>query len=575
MRRPVLLAVVLAVLTLSAPVAAAVPGSVPVLDASTDSTLESAQEGAPADPETDVLGWENGYWYNESIDVDPSDGLNDEELDKVVARSMARVEEVRGLEFERTVPVEIYTREQLQQELSQGSSNVSADQRLHQNVKYEATFMVGESTDAVGVQQSNQGASVGGYYSPAAERIVVVSENAESPQLDEITLSQELFHALQDQQFDIGSYNQSTREKHNAIDGIVEGDGNYVDYLYQQRCELPDDDPNAWGDCLADSPASGSGDQATGQSSLNLGLYLVVYQPYSDGPAFVRTIHEQQGWEAVNAIYENPPASTEQTIHPELYGEDAPTEVTIEDRSDDRWNVLELEGGVDYAEFGEGGIASMFIYPTYASEGQGGLLAPQEFLNLNETNQVDSFDPINYNQSWSNGWDGDKLLPYVADDAGTNETGYVWKMHWDSPEEAQEFRSGYERLLGFHGATQVGQDTYVVEQGEFADAFHVTVEGNTTTIVNAPTVEDLSGVDGSVEVQEVQSGQNGTTTAGTNGGTTATEGGSTGDTATGGTSNDSVPATGDDGTTAETGPGFGVVVALVALLAVALLARRE
>ena len=44
------------------------------------------------DPERDVLGWEDGYWYSESIDVDQSDGLSDEEIDAYVARAMARVE---------------------------------------------------------------------------------------------------------------------------------------------------------------------------------------------------------------------------------------------------------------------------------------------------------------------------------------------------------------------------------------------------------------------------------------------------------------------------------------------------
>ncbi|MDX1748601.1 MAG: hypothetical protein R3324_21930, partial [Halobacteriales archaeon] len=43
----------------------------------------SAAEAPPPDPETDRLGWENGYWYNESITVDQSDGLSDEELDAI------------------------------------------------------------------------------------------------------------------------------------------------------------------------------------------------------------------------------------------------------------------------------------------------------------------------------------------------------------------------------------------------------------------------------------------------------------------------------------------------------------
>ncbi|MFC5971216.1 Hvo_1808 family surface protein [Halomarina salina] len=559
MRRPALLAVALAVLTVLAPATAlATPDSVPTSDVASD----SVQDGAPSDPDSDVLGWENGYWYNESIDVDPSDGLDDGELDAVVARAMARVEEVRQLEFEQDVPVEIYTREELQEETNQRSSNTSAKDRLHQNVKYEAMFMVNESTDAVSVQQANQGATVGGYYSPTEDRIVVVSENSESPQLNEVTLSQELFHALQDQQFDIESFDQSTREQHNAIDGILEGDGNYVDYLYEQRCGSPEDTQNGWGNCLTDTAGSSNGSGAS-QAPPSWGLYLTIYQPYSDGPAFVRAIHESGGWEAVNAIYENPPASTEQTIHPEKYEQDAPTQVNITDRSNEQWNVLDLEGSVDYAEFGEAGLAAMFMAPSFETQFTGGLLGPRDIYNLNGSNQVDSFDPLKYEQPWTSGWDGDKLLPYVTEDsASTNETGYVWKMHWDSPEEAQEFREGYQLLLQYEGATQAGQNTWVVEDGGFADAFHVTVDGNTTTIVNAPTVDDLSGVDSSITVQAVQNGTD-TTSNGTDGDTS--EGGENG-TADAVTTTDS-----SDGS----GPGFGVVVAVLALLTVAALARRE
>lgn len=33
------------------------------------------------DPDEDVLGWENGCWYNASIDVNRTDGLNRTERD--------------------------------------------------------------------------------------------------------------------------------------------------------------------------------------------------------------------------------------------------------------------------------------------------------------------------------------------------------------------------------------------------------------------------------------------------------------------------------------------------------------
>ncbi|MEF8774053.1 MAG: Hvo_1808 family surface protein, partial [Halobacteriales archaeon] len=166
---------------------------------------------APPDPDEDVIGWEDGYWHNESIDVDRSDGLNDSELHAVVSRAMARVESVRQLEFEQRVPVEVISREEFA-ESNRNRSDPSAANRLHQNAKFEATFLVGEGTDAISVQQSSSSASVLGYYSPTEERIVIVSENTTAPKMNEITLSQELFHALQDQHFNLSAYNQTTRE---------------------------------------------------------------------------------------------------------------------------------------------------------------------------------------------------------------------------------------------------------------------------------------------------------------------------------------------------------------------------
>ncbi|HKL30417.1 MAG TPA: hypothetical protein VJ898_14260, partial [Natrialbaceae archaeon] len=75
----------------------------PPSDRLADEAISNASSAAPPDPDEDVIGWENGYWYDESIDVDQSDGLSDAELDRFVARTMARVERIRGLEFRENV----------------------------------------------------------------------------------------------------------------------------------------------------------------------------------------------------------------------------------------------------------------------------------------------------------------------------------------------------------------------------------------------------------------------------------------------------------------------------------------
>ncbi|WP_158853486.1 Hvo_1808 family surface protein [Halorhabdus sp. CUG00001] len=490
--------VIVAVALVGVPVAGAIgPGPAgpgPVYDTGIDSQQAAGTDASPIvdqqppDPDEDVLGWENGYWYNETLDVTPEDGLNDSELEAVVARGMARVEEIRRLEFETTPPVEVIGRDDYQQRVENRTTNTTEAQELHQNVKYEALFMINESTDAVAVQASNRAGGVGGFYDPSTGEIKIVSENTETPQMNEITLSQELFHALQDQRFNVSAYNQSTRELHNAKDGIIEGDGNYVDHLYQERCD------GAWnGTCLEPS-----GQDTPSDFQPHLGLYQILLQPYSDGPAFVEGIREDGGWDAVNAIYENPPASTEQTIHPEKYGEDEPTDVSIPDRSDERWRPVDTNGSVDYASFGEAGLYVTLWYPAFQTQGMTAIVPLQNHINYAPDGGVDQFDPYDYNHTVTAGWDGDKLVPYVTDQSSeTNETGYVYKMAWDSPEDATEFQTAYEELLQFNGAEPVDGriGTYRIPDGqEFGDAFYLNQTDDQLVVVNAPSVEDLSAV---------------------------------------------------------------------------------
>jgi hypothetical protein len=485
------LLIALVVGSLLVPAAAAAPAADQrAASAASPSAVPHDDSTAPPDPANDTLGWENGYWYNESLPgVDPSDGFNQTELDKVVARSMARVERVRQLEFEKTVPVSLIGRETYKERYA-SDFNVSNSFRLFDNTKFEALFFVDESTDAIDIREGNRGATVGGFYSPSEERIVVVSENSESPQLSEVTLSQELFHALQDQVFNF-SVDYSTRESHNADDGIIEGDGNLVDRLYQQRCE------QEW-DCFSDQSTGDGGDGGLPEN-FNWGLYFLQFQPYSDGPKFVAQVKERGGWEAVNELYENPPASSAQVIDPDTYGEAGPRNVSLADRTTDDWQRVTPPGRRNYAAVGQPGIASMFIRPTYHEGKEGGIVDQQEFLNLTDSG-VSSFDPINYGFAAAEGWDGDKMYVYRN---AQNQTGYVWRIAWESDAEAAEFREAYQQLLEYWGVERVGQSTYRITDDGFADAIHVAVDGDTVTIVNAPTVAALSSVHTNVTVRDV------------------------------------------------------------------------
>ncbi|MFB6093945.1 MAG: Hvo_1808 family surface protein [Halanaeroarchaeum sp.] len=445
----------------------------------------------PPDPTNDVLGWEDGRWYNESISVTQDDGLNDSEIAVVVDRAMARVEYVRRLEFRRDVPVEIVSRATYRNETQRQFSGVPTNASLHQDVKFEALFVTGETQSAIAQQQENRAASVLGYYSPAQDRIVIISSDTQSPNMDEITLAQELFHALQERRFNVSRYHAPTEEGHNAVSGIVEGDANYVDHLYKQRCD------GGW-QCLTPQASGGGG--GGGGSSVNVGMLALRLQPYSDGPVFVQGVREDGGWAAVNDVYAAPPRSTEQTIHPQTYRTDDPQTVHVEDLSSAAWSIPDLGAhSVEYARFGEAGTYVALWYSNYRAAAaedptSSALIPAADFFSPDAASSLDQYD---YDHRYTRGWDGDRLYPYVREtSAETGETGYVWKTVWDTPADAREFLEGYSALLSFHGAERVANHpgTYRIPEGPYADAFYVVQRGTTVLIVNAPTVDALSGV---------------------------------------------------------------------------------
>lgn len=446
-----------------------------------------------ADPEEDRLGWEAGYWYNETVAYNGSDGLNATERERLVARSMARVEHIRQLEFRERVPIEVIDRETYQANYSGGDANYTDSFRTFDNAKFEALFLIGEDEDSLAVQNTNRGSSVLGFYSPRNDTIVVVSEDTPPRLNDELTLGHELMHALQDQAYNLTNYTRPTREVYNAYNGLFEGDSHYTEQRYRELCD------SEW-ECLSvESESSGGGTPP----DFHFGVYFANYFPYSDGPPFVRYHRNQGGWERINAMYEDPPASSEQVIYPEKYGEDQPTNVTLTDRTANGWERVRPEpprpngSRPAYASFGQSVLSASFGYTISDNYNRSSVIQPSEFINQGPSG-VNRSDPFNYDLAYTSGWDGDRMHVYRNPDAGTNETAYVWRLVWDSPAEAREFAGGYRLLLEHWSGSRVSGNastyTYRVDRLPFEDAFHVRTEGATVTIVNAPTVDDLDDV---------------------------------------------------------------------------------
>lgn len=447
-----------------------------------------AADASVTDPTTDVQGWERGYWHNESLNVDPEDGLTEAELQALVSRAMARVEVVRNVEFGEPVDVELINRSEYGAGGGGGGSQTASQRAAaaERAAEFEALFVVGETTDAGEAEEATREASVQGYYDTQQDRIVVVS-NSDTPRLAELTLGHELVHAYQFR----GPLRQTRIPQDVSQDGIVglrsliEGDANFVERRYEARCG------EEW-DCLRRSDwtdeGSGGSDVGSGGGTTaasagpNLGIYLQSYFPYAAGESMVAGVYERDGWDGVARLYQEPPLSSEQVIHWRSNPDDARS-VSVPDRSTDDWERV-TAGEPAGRTLGEASLATMFAYTLY-DDRDGSLVEEGAFR------RQDGPGPrLTYDLAPSAGWGGDRLYAY----RNGEETGYVWQTEWDSNAEAREFASAYRDLLEYHGAVRATAETWVISDGEFADAFFVRVSNDAVTIVNGPDRSALSEI---------------------------------------------------------------------------------
>ncbi|SFR98770.1 hypothetical protein SAMN05216559_2096 [Halomicrobium zhouii] len=436
------------------------------------------------DPESDRLGWEDGYWHDDPVSINESDGYNESEIEAVAARTMARIEVIRGLEFEDDVSVELVSRAEHRERGTGGHSLSTRHEAYHAQV-WEAALILGEDTSPSEARQSVSSEAVAGYYDPASDEIVVVGNES----LDAATLAHELTHAVQDQQFDL-SGDPAVRDRSRARTMVIEGDAEAVESRYVDRCG------ENWS-CAGAAANMDAFDDVVDLSELlvcellpgcendggldvDQGYLLTFAQPYQLGPEFVEGVHDDGGWDAVNDLHENYPASTEQVIHPEKYPDEAPVNVTVEDRSTDEWSRFDHEPEAQT-------LGESILYVTFYDNDA-----------LNGTR--------NYSRAPSAGWAGDALVPYHNGTAGANETsdseayGYVWKLEWDTEQDAREFDDAYRSVLADRANASADQSVYVVPGSDpYGDAFHVSRDGTTVTIVNAPAREDLSEIHAPVD----------------------------------------------------------------------------
>ncbi|MEY7850383.1 Hvo_1808 family surface protein [Natrarchaeobius sp. A-rgal3] len=440
--------------------------------------------GTAGELDTDrELGQIGPYAHDDSFAFDERDALTGAQLEAVTYRAMARIEVIRGLKFERSVEVDVIDRAEYRADRGEPTEASAFENEL-----WRGTFLVDGETDANEAFDAIYADAVEGYYTN--DRIVIVVDDPEEIRVDRRVLVHELTHALQDQQFGIATDGE-TIDAQRAETGLIEGEAEYVPDRYDERCGV------VW-QCLPDVlPAPADGEELE-ERPFEAGLFLSIYAPYAEGTSFVASLHETGGWEAVDRVHDEPPASTAQLIHPDRYPDDRPRDVPVTDRSSDEWEPITDDGEAKTETVGE---ATLFA-----------ALWANDVVDRPLEEGSGEFSAYNYSYPATEGWAGDTFAVYRAVD-DPDHTGYVWALAWERDENAAAFADAYRTLLENRGAEPLEatdpaggkadvalEDTYVIPDGEaFAGAYRVNVAGDTVEIVGAPEPTDLAEIHARVQ----------------------------------------------------------------------------
>ena len=183
------------------------------------------------------------------------------------------------------------------------------------------------------------GEAVLGYYQPDENALTLVTDDGEVDPLAWLTYAHEYVHALQDESFGFFPLEEDTLEASKVQLALTEGDARLTEYLFYDS--LPADSQTLITEELARLIEEFS------SSPVVRGIPRIIRETfgweYPAGRDFLYQFYLEGGFTAVDAVYENPPQSTEHILHLEKYLEgDVPHSVELPDLSTalgDAWLV--------------------------------------------------------------------------------------------------------------------------------------------------------------------------------------------------------------------------------------------
>lgn len=336
--------------------------------------------------------------------------------------------EIRGLAVQKPIPCVAQDKEQVRGFLEETIRTELPPTKMEmEQLAYRAIGMIPDDYDygksLVGFLVSQ----LGGYYDPKRERFVMAAWLPASVQ--ETVAVHELTHALQDQHYNLKTFldaKSDNGDRSLAYSALIEGDATAVMLDNDRRLKrMPqlDKEPNIESSILMQILGMNIGGGGVPES-----LKAMLIFPYTSGLRFVHAILRLKGYKGLEAVYQRPPQSTLEILHPEEY---LAGRVTLEIPSKEELSFAEAQKSkriaIDYSDvIGEFGIASLFA-----------------------TSAV----PADVRTKASVGWKGDRLAVFASSDG---RRLVRWLTRWESERDASEFREAYSAFVEDRYKTKLG-----------------------------------------------------------------------------------------------------------------------
>jgi len=351
---------------------------------------------------------------------------------------MATAEQLRGVRFERDVPVRVQTRAEITEFIN---TQVDDAELAEASTFYIAIGLLDPSVDVRALLLSVMGEQIIGLYDTDAHAMIVrddvlrelaqvIANGGEVLSVQNaMVLVHEYVHALQDQRLGLAVAREvrdaRSIDEANAYASLVEGDAT----LTMLATNMPRGrsladitrTPGLLRSLVAQNAGQSSGSELASAPPI---IRVPLLSRYIDGLVYVGARHGHGGFSFVNSGFRSPPRTTEQVLHPEASLAVVPvaamnTPMRIELPALPQMEAAGFQA-LDEETLGELELSVFFARGTNADR----------------------------NESAAAGWNGDRIRVYEQHAEGGNHTAFLWYLDWDTEADAIEAEQAATRIGG-------------------------------------------------------------------------------------------------------------------------------